>query len=97
MTQTPDTLMWEARAQPGRQADLLAHTEQALLPAVLADPACLDAVVYIGGQDRIVLIAHFTGAPPRLPDPPDDLLQRPVHQWPFRRHSTSRGQDAEPH
>ncbi|MFG3026205.1 UbiD family decarboxylase domain-containing protein [Streptomyces sp. NPDC048254] len=65
-----------------------------VLPTVLADPACLDAGTYLGGQDRVVLIAHFTSAPPPLPAPPDDLLLRSVHQWPFRRHATCRGSAA---
>ena len=94
ITSPPDTLMWEARAQAGRQADLLSHIEQTVLPTVLADPACLDAGIYLGGQDRVVLIAHFTSAPPPLPAPPDDLLLRSVHQWPFRRHATCRGSAA---
>ncbi|MFI9781705.1 hypothetical protein ACIHCV_45210 [Streptomyces sp. NPDC051956] len=95
ITPSPDTLMWEARAQAGRQADLLSHIEQTVLPTVLADPACLDAGIYLGGQDRVVLIAHFTSTPPRLPALPDDLLLRSVHQWPFRRHATCRGSAAQ--
>ena len=95
-TPRPDTLMWEARTQAGRQADLLSHVEQTVLPAVLADPACLDAGIYLGGQDRVVLIAHFNGAPPSLPAPPDDLLLRSVHQWPFRRHVMCRGSAPHP-
>ncbi|MER6975651.1 hypothetical protein ABT317_00895 [Streptomyces carpinensis] len=90
-TASSNTLMWEARAQAGRQTDLLFHVEQTVMPAVLADPTCLDAGLYLGGQDRVVVIAHFTGVPPRLPDPPDELLLRSVHQWPFRRHATCPG------
>ncbi|GAA4081861.1 hypothetical protein [Actinomadura miaoliensis] len=86
-----DTLMWEARARPGRQEELLDWVEQTAVPALLAAGACLGVSTYTGGQDRVVVIVHGTGAPPRLPDPPDDLLLRPVHQWPFRRHATHHG------
>jgi hypothetical protein len=34
ITSPPDTLMWEARAQAGRQADLLSHIEQTVLLTV---------------------------------------------------------------
>ncbi|MGW2169496.1 hypothetical protein ACWC1C_03060 [Streptomyces sp. NPDC001705] len=91
LTPPPDTLMWEARARAGRQTDLLFHIERTVLPTLLSDPACVDADIYLGGQDRVVLIAHFTGTPPRLPDPPDDMLLRSVHQWPFRRRAVRRG------
>ncbi|WP_405988543.1 hypothetical protein [Streptomyces sp. NBC_00986] len=67
------------------------NVERTVLPGVLADPASLDAGIYLGGQDRVVVIAHFNGAPPSLPAPPDDLPLRSVHQWPFRRHATGRG------
>ncbi|WP_327122630.1 hypothetical protein [Streptomyces sp. NBC_01727] len=90
-----DTLMWEARAQAGRQGDLLAYAEQTAVPTLLSDSSCLDADIYLGGQDRVVLIVHFTGTPPCLPDPPAGVLLRSVHQWPFRRHATHRGPAAD--
>ncbi|MEU6265428.1 hypothetical protein [Saccharopolyspora shandongensis] len=88
MTPEPhDTLMWEARTQPGRRDELLAWVEQTAVLALLAEPGCLDASTYLGGEDRVVVIAHTTGTMPRLPDPPDELLLRAVHQWPFRKHA----------
>lgn len=90
-----DTLMWEARAQAGHQDDLLAYAEQTAVPALLIDSSCLGADVYLGGQDRVVLIIHFTGTPPRLPDPPAGVLLRSVHQWPFRRHAAHLGPAAD--
>jgi hypothetical protein len=79
-----DTLMWEARARTGKQDDLLRWVEETALPAL--DGCHTD--VYLGGQDRVVVIARSPVGPPRLPDPPDDLLERPAHQWPFRHHRT---------
>ncbi|MEV5012326.1 hypothetical protein AB0K74_46750 [Streptomyces sp. NPDC056159] len=61
------------------------------MPEELADPSRLDAGIYLGGQDRVALIAHFVGSPPRLRDPLDDLRLRSVHQWPLRRHATGPG------
>ncbi len=64
--------MWEVRAVPGRREELLRWVEAAVTR---------EADIYLGGEDRIVVIAR--GAE-RLPDPPEELLARPVHQWPFR-------------
>ncbi|MBL1100538.1 hypothetical protein [Streptomyces coffeae] len=84
---SPETLMWEARAHPGSQSALLTWVEEIAVPALLADPACLDVSTYLGGQDRVVVITHSTGYPPRLPEPPEDLLLRSAHQWPFHLHA----------
>jgi hypothetical protein len=83
----PDTLMWEARTYPGGQDDLLRWVEESAVPTLLGDPVCVDVATYLGGDDHVVFIAHTTGAPPRLPDPPEHLLLRSVQQWPFRRHA----------
>jgi hypothetical protein len=83
----PDTLMWEARTHPGGQDDLLRWVEESALPTLLCDPTCVAVATYLGGDDYVVLIAHTTGAPPRLPDPPEHLLLPSVQQWPFRRHA----------
>src|SRR5437870_11554002 len=63
------TAMWEAKAGPGRHDELLAF--------VLAH-APADADVYRSADARIVVIDH-TGR--GLPDPPSELLARPVHVW----------------
>ncbi|MEV4597073.1 hypothetical protein AB0K15_06680 [Amycolatopsis sp. NPDC049253] len=83
-----DTLMWEVRAAPGRQQDLLAWVEATAVPELTATEHFAGADVYLGGQDRVVVIARWTAVPPRLPDPPEELLARPVAQWPFQHHST---------
>ncbi|HZC71876.1 MAG TPA: hypothetical protein VE442_14385 [Jatrophihabitans sp.] len=67
------TLMWEARAAPGRDAELLAWALEH------ADPA---ADVYRGADGRVVVIDE-TGR--GLPDAPAELLARPPHVWPFER------------
>ncbi|WP_055589523.1 hypothetical protein [Peterkaempfera griseoplana] len=89
----PDTLMWEVRAEPGRRQELLAWVEERALPELVGRLGFLRADIYCGGQDRVVVVARFdtvharvSHAPVRLPDPPSDVLTRPVHQWPFRFH-----------
>jgi hypothetical protein len=84
MDTSPDTIMWEARARPGQQAALLEWADRHAVPALLADPGCAGITTYLGGQDRVVMIAHTTGAGPAIPEPPAGLIERPVHQWPFR-------------
>ncbi|HWD03823.1 MAG TPA: hypothetical protein VG674_15380 [Amycolatopsis sp.] len=82
-----DTLMWEVRAAPGKQQELLAWVETTAVPALTATDGLAAADVYLGGQDRVVVIARWGDATPaRLPDPPEDLLARPTSQWPFRHH-----------
>ena len=63
------TLMWEAKGAP----ELLAWA---------LDNAPTGADVYRGGDGRVVVIDP-TGA--GLPEPPVELLARPVHVWPFER------------
>lgn len=74
-----DTLMWEVRAAPGRRAELLRWVDETV---------DRDADIYLGGEERIVVIARGLE---KLPDPPPELLHRPVHQWPFQHHRTVRG------
>jgi hypothetical protein len=81
-----DTLMWEARAEPGRRDDLLRWIEETALPRLAATAGFQDATVYLGGQERVVVIAHYADEAGRLPDPPDGLVARPAAQWPFQRH-----------
>jgi hypothetical protein len=65
------TVMWEARAAPGRADELIAW-------AVANAPA--GAEVYRSADGRVVVI-DGTGA--GLPDPPAGLLARPAHAWRF--------------
>jgi hypothetical protein len=67
------TVMWEAKAAPGRAPELLAWALEH------ADPA---AEVYRGTDGRVVVI-DSTGR--GLPDAPDELLARTPHVWPFER------------
>jgi hypothetical protein len=66
------TLMWEAKAAPGRAEDLVAWAVTA------ADPG---ADIYSSADGRVVVIDR--GGHP-MPDAPPDLLARPPHVWPFR-------------
>ncbi|CAL9303300.1 hypothetical protein [Streptomyces sp. SudanB25_2051] len=77
------TLMWEARAVPGRGAELL---EWARAQELQALP--LRRETFTAAQDR-VLVLTWWDAPdedaelPELPEPPAGLLTRPVHRWRF--------------
>ncbi|HEX2143689.1 MAG TPA: hypothetical protein VHG10_04180 [Glycomyces sp.] len=77
-----DTLMWEAKAAEGRGAELLRWVLDEGVREV-ADPQ-VRTEVFVSG-DRVVVIAVGEKAPRRLPDPPEDLIERPPHAWPFTR------------
>jgi hypothetical protein len=77
-----DTLMWEVRAAPGRLAELLAWIDREIVPATRNRREV--SVYQAEADERAVVIARFDGEPGELPEPPDELVQRPVHQWPFR-------------
>ena len=65
------TVMWEAKAAPGREAELLAFALAHAHPG---------ADVYRSADARVVVIDR-TGS--GLPDPPNELVARPVHVWGF--------------
>jgi hypothetical protein len=67
-----DTVMWEAKAAAGRDADLLAWA---------LDHAPAPAEVFRSADARVVVIDR-TGQ--GVPEPPVDLLARPAHVWRFR-------------
>src|SRR5262249_32893619 len=81
-----DTLMWEVRAAEGHREELAAWVEEHALSSVAATAGFQGAEVYLGGQDRVVVIAHWSGEAGRFPDPPEEFLARPVAQWPFQFH-----------
>jgi hypothetical protein len=65
------TLMWEAKAPPGRGAELLAWALEH------ADP---NAEVYRSGDERVVVIDKTARS---MPDAPPELLARTPHVWRF--------------
>ncbi|MDI5965113.1 hypothetical protein [Streptantibioticus silvisoli] len=75
-------LMWEARAADGRGADLLAWTRECTLGA---EPSRRETLTAPG--DRVLVITWWPGGydadVPELPDPPGELIARPVHRWRF--------------
>ncbi|MEU9555148.1 hypothetical protein [Streptomyces fumanus] len=75
-------LMWEARAVPGRGADLLAWARAQALPAEPLRRETLRAP-----QDRVLVItwwdAEYDSDLPELPEPDGDLVTRAVHRWRF--------------
>ncbi|MFJ2440895.1 MULTISPECIES: hypothetical protein [unclassified Streptomyces] len=80
-------LMWEAKAAPGRGAELL---EWARSRSRELSPAPLRAELLRAPQDRVLVItwwnAPYDAAPdaaPELPDPPTRLTARAPHRWRF--------------
>jgi hypothetical protein len=74
-------LMWEARAAAGRGGELLAWARAQAL-----DPAPARRETFTAPQDRVLVITWWQGEPGgELPDPPGELLHRPVHRWRFTR------------
>lgn len=75
-------LMWEARAAQGRGGELLEWTRA---QALEREPARRETFRAPG--DRVLVITWWEAAydadVPELPDPPSDLLGRPVHRWRF--------------
>ncbi|RFU87629.1 hypothetical protein DY218_05010 [Streptomyces triticagri] len=75
-------LMWEARAAEGRGGDLLAWV-RAQPPA----GAPLRREILGAPGDRVLVITWWAAAYdaelPELPEPPGELLHRPVHRWRF--------------
>ncbi|SDD46702.1 hypothetical protein [Glycomyces harbinensis] len=77
-----DTLMWEAKAAEGRGAALLRWVLDEGVRTI-NDPS-LRTEVFVAG-DRVVVIAVGEHPPRRLPDPPEELVDRAPHAWPFTR------------
>jgi hypothetical protein len=98
------TLMWEARAVPGRGAELL---EWARAQRLAARP--LRRETFTAPQDRVLVLTWWetteeppgqspqppgrssepagrSRAYPELPEPPAELVTRPVHRWRFASH-----------
>lgn len=75
-------LMWEAKAVPGRGAELLEWARAQTLA-----PAPLRRELLRAPQDRVLVITWWDGPyeadVPELPDPDPDAITRPVHRWRF--------------
>lgn len=75
-------LMWEARAVEGRGSELLAWVGGRTLPR-----RPLRREVLTAPGDRVLVITWWDDSdeeqPPELPEPPTELLTRPVHRWRF--------------
>lgn len=80
------TLMWEARAAAGRGPELLAWARAQRL-----DPPPARRETFTAPPDRVLVVTWWPAdapghqRPPELPDPPRELLHRPVHRWRFTR------------
>lgn len=81
---THDTLMWEVVAAAGNLPALLQWIDEVAVPSLRSAPQFHSVDVYTAADDRAVLIVRFTGTPVQVPEPPDELLNRPAHQWPFQ-------------
>ncbi|MEV4994910.1 hypothetical protein [Streptomyces niveus] len=75
-------LMWEAKAAPGRGAELLAWARaQPLDPA----PHRRETLTAPGGRVLVMTWwdASYDAGLPELPEPADELVARAVHRWRF--------------
>ncbi|MDN3294843.1 hypothetical protein QWM81_12425 [Streptomyces ficellus] len=81
------TLMWEARATPGRGAELLAWARAQTL-----DGVPLRRETFAAPGDRVLVLtwwdAPYDADLPELPEPGSDLVTRQVHRWRFASHGT---------
>ncbi|MEW1718636.1 hypothetical protein [Streptomyces sp. NPDC093109] len=77
-------LMWEAKAAPGRDADLLAWARTRTHELT---PAPLRHELLRAPGDRVLVITWWPGGydatVPELPHPEGELVARPVHRWRF--------------
>ncbi|MBQ1090108.1 hypothetical protein [Streptomyces sp. B93] len=75
-------LMWEARAMPGRGAELLDWARAQELAGVP-----LRRETFWAPQGRVLVItwwdAAFDAELPELPEPEGELVSRAVHRWRF--------------
>ncbi|MDT0346135.1 hypothetical protein [Streptomyces litchfieldiae] len=75
-------LMWEARAAAGRGEELLAWARARVL-----EPAPARRETFTAPGERVLVITWWDGEDAgeiaELPDPPAELLHRPVHRWRF--------------
>lgn len=92
---TTVTLMWEARAVPGRGDELLEWARAQPLPH-----APLRRETFRAEQDRVLVLTWWDAAvgadPPELPEPAGDLVARPVHRWRFASVSVETGATSSP-
>jgi hypothetical protein len=76
-------LMWEARAAEARGVELLKWVRGQRLPG--EEPLRRETFTAPGG--RVLVITWWDGSYdasfPELPDPPGELVVRPVHRWRF--------------
>ena len=74
-------LMWEVRARDAVAAEALTAWWRAGVDPVLPDGAV--AELYRSRDDRVVALVRGTDEDFAIPDPPDGLVARPPHAWPF--------------
>lgn len=75
--------MWEARAADGRGSELAAWAREFALPALRGAAGLERLEQFSAPGERVLLIAWWSGEPVPVPDPPAELLGRPVHRWSF--------------
>jgi hypothetical protein len=77
-------LMWEAKAESGRGAELLAWAQE---KEKELRPRPLRREVLRAPGDRVLVItwwdAAYDAELPELPEPADALITRAVHRWRF--------------
>ncbi|NUP46002.1 MAG: hypothetical protein HOW97_01605 [Catenulispora sp.] len=84
------TLMWEARCDPGKGTALEEWLRTTIIPTLWQDEQVASYNAYTSkapDADRLVIVIDYlTTAPTTLPtEPPPHLLARPAHTWVFQR------------
>ncbi len=72
-------LMWEAKGD----ADGLIAWWRAQVEPLLADAAGGATAELFRSADRVVALVRFSGERVSVPEPPQELVARPPHVWPF--------------
>ncbi|GAA2130367.1 hypothetical protein GCM10009760_02780 [Kitasatospora kazusensis] len=75
--------MWEARAADGRAGELRDWVRERAVPALRGAAGLERLEVFTAPGERVLLVTWWSDAPLPVPDPPGELLGRPVHRWSF--------------
>jgi hypothetical protein len=75
--------MWEAKAEPGRLAQLVSWVCDRALPEIEISPLHIGSEVFSSADDRVVVISKWRSNPVELPAPPATYVVRAPHSWDF--------------
>ena len=81
----PDVIvrMWEVKARPAGQAELLTWLCDDAVPSIEVYPLHMSTEVFSSADNRLVVISKWRSGPVDLPEPPEHLVARSPHVWEF--------------